>query len=69
MTKTTGNTMLQSFFVSHYLLEILSNPELQNIKIATYHNLGKAYSRMSELLEIFEFTSFNRYITENKMLH
>ena len=26
MTKTTGNTMLQSFFVSHYLLEILSNP-------------------------------------------
>ena len=40
MTKTTGNTMLQSFFVSHYLLEILSNPELQNIKIATYHNLA-----------------------------
>ena len=40
MTKTTGNTMLQSFFVSHYLLEILSNPELKNIKIATYHNLA-----------------------------
>ena len=40
MTKTTGNTMLQSFFVSHYLLEILSNPKLQNIKIATYHNLA-----------------------------
>ncbi len=40
MTKTTGNTMFQSFFISHYLLEILFNPELQNIKIATYHNLA-----------------------------
>jgi hypothetical protein len=40
MTKTTGNTMFQSLFISHYLLEILSNPELQNIKIATYHNLA-----------------------------
>ncbi|PHS03828.1 MAG: xylanase, partial [Acidithiobacillus sp.] len=36
---------------------------------ATYHNLGKAYSRMSELLRIFEFTSFSRYITENKMIN
>ena len=40
MTKTTGNTIFQSFFISHYLLEILFNPELQNIKIATYHNLA-----------------------------
>lgn len=40
MTRTTGNTMFQSLFISHYLLEILSNPELQNIKIATYHNLA-----------------------------
>ena len=40
MTKTTGNTMFQSLFISHYLLEILSNPELRNIKIATYHNLA-----------------------------
>ena len=40
MTKTTGNTLLQSLFVSHYLLELLSSPELQNIKIATYHNLA-----------------------------
>jgi|TARA_B110000211_G_scaffold7716_1_gene8380 hypothetical protein len=40
MTKTTGNTMLQSLFVSHYLLEILCNPALQNIEIATYHNLA-----------------------------
>ena len=39
MSKTTGNTMLQSLFVSQYLLELLSNPHLQNISIATYHNL------------------------------
>jgi len=37
-------------------------------KFVTYHNLGKAYSRMSELLKIFEFTSFSRYITENNMI-
>ena len=40
MTKTTGNTMFQSLFVAHYLLELLSNPNLQNITIATYHNLA-----------------------------
>ena len=36
-------------------------------KFATYHNLDKAYSRMSELLKIFKFTSFSRYITENNI--
>ena len=40
MTKTTGNTMFQSLFVAHYLLELLSNPNLQSITIATYHNLA-----------------------------
>ena len=40
MTKTTGNTMFQSLFVAQYLLELLSNTDLQNIKIATYHNLA-----------------------------
>ena len=39
MTKTTGNTMFQSLFVAHYLLELISNPNLQSITIATYHNL------------------------------
>jgi len=38
-------------------------------KFVTYHNLDKAYSRMSDLLKIFEFTSFSRYITENKMIN
>ena len=36
-------------------------------KFATYHNLHKAYPRMSELLEMFEFTSFSRYIAANGM--
>jgi hypothetical protein len=40
MSKTTGNTMFQSLFVSNYLLEILSNKDLANISITTYHNLG-----------------------------
>ena len=37
-------------------------------KFATYHNLTKAYTRMEELLKKFEFTSFSRYIAENKMV-
>ena len=37
-------------------------------KFVTYHNLDKAYTRMSDLLEHFEFTSFNRYIEENRMI-
>jgi len=40
MSKTTGNTMLQSLFVSNYFLELLSNKDLDNISITTYHNLG-----------------------------
>ena len=37
-------------------------------KFVTYHNLSKAYSRMSELLKHFEFTSFSRYIEEKNMI-
>ena len=33
MTKTTGNTMFQSLFVN-YLLELLTNPNLQSITIS-----------------------------------
>jgi len=32
----------------------------------TFHNINKAYERMEKLLEKFEFTSFLRYIAENK---
>ena len=40
MSKTTGNTLLQSLFVSNYFLELLSNKDLESISITTYHNLG-----------------------------
>ena len=40
MSKTTGHTLLQSLFVANYLLELLSNPDLKNIELTTYHNLG-----------------------------
>ena len=61
-----------SFYIHSWELTPELMPKLDlpfKDKFPTYHNLGKAYSRMSELLEIFEFTSFNHYITENKMLH
>ena len=40
MSKTTGNTLLQSLFVAHYLLELLSNTDLFAVELTTYHNLG-----------------------------
>jgi len=40
MSKKTANTMLQSLFVAQFLLEISSNIELQNIKLATFHNMA-----------------------------
>ena len=40
ISKTTGNTLLQSLFVAHYLLELMSNPALSAIELTTYHNLG-----------------------------
>lgn len=33
----------------------------------TYHNVENAFSRMSTLLKNFEFTSFERYISQNKL--
>ena len=40
MSKTTGNTLLQSLFTAQYLLEVLSNPKFSSVKLTTYHNLG-----------------------------
>ena len=40
MSKTTGNTLLQSLFVTQYFLEVFSNPNLSSIELTTYHNLG-----------------------------
>ena len=32
----------------------------------TFHNINKAYTRMENLLEKFEFTSFSKFIQANK---
>ena len=40
MSKTTGNTLLQSLYVAQYFLELLSNSNLSSIDLTTYHNLG-----------------------------
>ena len=40
MSKTTGNTTLQSLFVVNYLLDLLTNEVFDNISLTTYHNLG-----------------------------
>lgn len=40
ISKTTGNTLLQSLFVAQYFLELLSSPDLSAIEMTTYHNLG-----------------------------
>ena len=61
-----------SFYIHSWELTPEFMPKLDlpfKDKFVTYHNLDKAYSRMSELLKIFEFTSFSRYITENKMIN
>ena len=58
MSKTTGNTMLQSLFVVHYFLELMSNPDLSNVTLTTYHNLGgrdysgSIFRNNKEVLEI-----------------
>ena len=40
MTQTTGNTLFQSLFVSHYMLNLLQDSSLRSVNIATYHNLA-----------------------------
>ena len=40
MSKTTGNTFLQSLFVAHFVLELLTEKKFQSITLSTYHNLG-----------------------------
>ena len=65
-----NKNMPGSFYIHSWELTPEFMPKLDlpfKDKFTTYHNLGKAYSRMSELLKSFEFTSFSRYIAENKI--
>jgi hypothetical protein len=67
-----SKNMPGSFYIHSWELTPEFMPKLDlpfKDKFTTYHNLGKAYSRMSELLKSFEFTSFSRYIAENKMIN
>ena len=58
ISKTTGNTLLQSLFVAQYFLELMSNPDLQNVTLTTYHNMGgrdyggSIFRNNKEVLEI-----------------
>ena len=58
ISKTTGNTLLQSLFVDQYFLELMSNPNLQNVTLTTYHNMGgrdyggSIFRNNKEVLEI-----------------
>ena len=59
--------MPASFYIHSWELTPEFMPKLDlpfKDKFTTYHNLGKAYSRMEELLKNFEFTSFERFLTK-----
>ena len=63
-----NKNMPGSFYIHSWELTPEFMPKLDlpfKDKFTTYHNLSKAYSRMSELLKSFEFTSFSRYMAEN----
>jgi len=63
-----NKNMPGSFYIHSWELTPEFMPKLDlpfKDKFTTYHNLGKAYSRMSDLLKSFEFTSFSRYIRNN----
>ena len=58
--------MLGCFYIHSWELTPEFMPKLDlpfKDKFATYHNLGKAYSRMAKLLKNFQFTSFERYLS------
>ena len=58
ISRTTGNTLLQSLFVAQYFLELMSSPDLKNVTLTTYHNMGgrdyggSIFRNNKEVLEI-----------------
>ena len=58
ISKTTGNTLLQSLFVAQYILEVFTNSKLSSIELTTYHNLagrdisGSMFRNNKEKVEI-----------------
>ncbi len=56
-----------TFYIHSWELTPEYMPKIQlSVKenFVTYHNIGKAYTRMSELLQQFQFTSFSNFISE-----
>ena len=56
-----------TFYIHSWELTPEYMPKIQlSVKenFVTYHNIGKAYTRMNELLQQFQFTSFSNFISE-----
>ncbi|MFZ0184626.1 MAG: polysaccharide deacetylase family protein [Nitrosotalea sp.] len=59
-----------AFFIHSWELtpELMPRIELPfSDSFITYHNIGKALSRMDSLIKKFKFTSFERFISENSI--
>ncbi len=59
-----------AFFIHSWELtpELMPRIELPfSDSFITYHNIGKALSRMDSLIKKFKFTSFEKFISENPM--
>ncbi|WP_101477067.1 polysaccharide deacetylase family protein [Candidatus Nitrosotalea bavarica] len=59
-----------TFFIHSWELtpELMPKVELLfSDSFITYHNIGKALSRMDSLIKKFKFTSFERFISENSI--
>jgi polysaccharide deacetylase family protein (PEP-CTERM system associated) len=66
LKKYQNKNMPGCFYIHSWELTPEFMPKLDlpfKSKFATYHNLGKAYSRMDKLLKKFKFTSFERYLS------
>jgi len=56
-----------TFYIHSWELTPEYMPKIQlpvKENFVTYHNIGKAYTRMNELLQQFQFTSFSNFISE-----
>ena len=56
-----------TFYIHSWELTPEYMPKIQlpfKENFVTYHNIGKAYTRMDELLQQFQFTSFSNFISE-----
>ena len=55
---------IHSWELTPELMPRISLPIKQ--RFVTYHNLDKAFPRMDKLIKKYEFTSFEKYLDENK---